>query len=97
MNKQQELLMKKFKIKKTKIQNGKRKQKSDGLLQQQIYNKMKVKDSVGTRPSKKICNAYLSQQIKRNISSKKWSYKQAIAIAYNQIKRKQSGCKKYYT
>lgn len=57
---------------------------------------MKVKDSVGKRPTKKVCNAYLSEQIKRNVSSGKWSYRQAIAIAYSQTKVKQSGCKKYY-
>ena len=95
--KQNELiLLKKFKIKKTTRRGGKRIVKNESNLRKDIYNKMKQKNSIGKRPTKRVCNAYLSEQIKRNIRSGKWHFKQAIAIAYKQINTKQASCKKYY-
>ena len=45
--------------------------------------------------TKKKCKSLLSKQIKKN--SKKYSnHKQAIAIAYSQIKRKHKNCKKHF-
>ena len=97
MKPHQDLLIQKLHIKKTKTIKSKRVPKSDQQLRKEMYTKMKSKDSIGKRPTKKVCNAYLSEQIRKNIRSGKWSYKQAIAIAYSQTKAKQSGCKKYYS
>lgn len=94
MKPNQQILMKKFKIKKTK---GGGIKKTNYELTKEIRKTMRVKNSVGVRPSKKVCNAYLSEQIKQNMRIGKWSYKQAIAIAYKQTQKYQNGCKKYYT
>ena len=96
MKPSQEILIKKFDIKKTRKYGSKTVKKSDNQLRKEMYNKMKKVNSVGLRPTKKVCNAYLAEQIKKNIRSGKWHYKQAIAIAYKQTKTKQSGCDKYY-
>lgn len=96
MKPNQEILIKKFKIKKTRKYGSTRKVKSDNQLKKEIYTKMRQKNSVGKNPTRRTCNAYLSEQIRKNIRSGKWHYKQAIAIAYSQTKRKQLGCKKYY-
>ena len=97
MKPNQQLLIEKFKIKKTKSTRGKRVKKSELELKKEMYKKMRNKNSVGPKPNRKVCNAYLSEQIKNNVRLGKWSYKQAVAIAYSQTKKNQSGCKKYYT
>ena len=94
MKRHQDILLKKFQIKRTK--GVKRVKKSDTQLKKEIQNKMRIHNSVGVRPTKKVCNAYLSEQIRQNVRSGKWSYKQAIAIAYQQTQKRQKGCKKYY-
>ena len=96
MKPNQEVLMKKFSIKKTRKYGSKIHEKSPVQLKKEINRKMKIKNSVGVRPTKKVCNAYLGEQIRNNIRSGKWSYRQAIAIAYSQMKKRQQGCKKYY-
>ena len=96
MKPNQEVLIKKFKIKKTRKYGSKPVKKSESQLKKEMYTKMKKKNSMGKAPSKQSCNAYLAEQIRNNIRSGKWHYKQAIAIAYKQTKAKQSGCKKYY-
>lgn len=97
MNENQLILLKKFKIRKTTQRGGRRIVKNEGNIRKEMYNKMKQKNSIGKRPTKKVCNAYLSEQIRRNIRSGKWHFKQAIAIAYKQTNTKQTSCKKYYT
>ena len=96
MKNNQLILLKKFQIKKTTYRGGKRVTKSESNLKKEMYNKMKQKNSIGKRPSKKVCNAYLAEQIRKNIRSGKWHFKQAIAIAYKQTNTKQTSCKKYY-
>lgn len=96
MNPNQEILVKKFRIKKTRKFKNKTIRKSDSQIKKEMYNRMRVQNSMGPRPAKKVCNAYLSEQIKSNLKSGKWHYKQAIAIAYKQVQSKQTGCKKYY-
>ena len=50
---------------------------------------------------RKRCNSLLKKKIKKNIreytSKKRYvSRKQAIAISYSQVKKKQPKCKKYF-
>lgn len=94
------LLIKKLRIKKTKVKSGKRVPKSDKELirdlKRTVGAKYVLKPRLGKKPSKMICQTFLSAKIAHNIKKKKWPRKQAIAISYNQVKKWEPGCKRYF-
>ena len=60
----------------------------------------KRKYSIGRKITKQTCKNKLSDKIKVNMEEYKkgrWqSRKQAVAVSYNQVKKKNPGCKKYF-
>ena len=95
------LLIKKLKIRKTKVKLGKRVPKSDKELirdlKRTVGAKYVLKSRFGKKPSKLVCQTFLSAKIAHNIRKKKWPKKQAIAIAFNQVKKWEPSCTKYFT
>lgn len=100
ISKKDYILIKKLKIRKTKIRNGKRIPKTDKELMRDLKkavgSKYVLKPRFGKKPSKIVCQTFLSAKIAQNIKKKKWSRKQAIAIAYSQVKKWEPGCSRYF-
>ena len=100
ISKRDGLLIKKLKIKKTKIVKGKKIQKTDKELLRDLKKavgaKYVLKSRFGKKPSKLVCTTFLSAKISQNIKKKKWPIKQAIAISYSQVKKYEPGCSKYF-
>ena len=88
-------------MKKTKVKEGKRIPKSDKELLRDLKKAVGAKyvlnPRFGKKPSKMVCQTFLSAKIAHNIKKKKWPIKQAIAISYSQVKKYEPGCAKYFT
>ena len=100
LHKKDLLLIKRLGIKKTKVKQGKRLQKSDKELLRDLKRavgaKYVLKPRFGKKPSKLVCQTFLGAKIAHNIRKKKWPRNQAIAIAFSQVKRWEPGCAKYF-
>ena len=87
-------LVKRKSIKRKSIKRKSTKRKSVKIKSTKRKS-IKRKSRKSVYMTKKKCKSLLSKQIKKN--SKKYSnHKQAIAIAYSQIKRKHKNCKKHF-
>ena len=95
------LLVKKLKIRKTKVKQGRRIAKSDKELLRDLKRAVGAKyvlnPRFGKKPSKMVCQTFLNAKIAHNIKKKKWPKKQAIAISYSQVKKWEPGCAKHFT
>ena len=100
INKKNLLLINKLKIKKTKLKNGKKINKTEKELirdlKRTVGAKYVLNPRFGKKPSKLVCQTFLSAKIAHNIKKKKWPRKQAIAISYNQVKKWEPGCTKFF-
>jgi len=80
------------------VRYGVKSTKKNSISRKSVKRKSTKRKSVKRKSvymTKKKCKSLLSKQIKKN--SKKYSnHKQAIAIAYSQIKRKHKNCKKHF-
>lgn len=100
LSKRNLLLIKKLKIKKTKVKKGRKIPKSDKELLRDLKRAVAAKyvlnPRFGKKPSKMVCQTFLGAKIAHNIKKKKWPRKQAIAISYSQVRKWEPGCARYF-